>query len=337
MTTRLFRFASVIAAFVLAAAPGPAAQGPIRVRLGTVVPKGSAWDESLQRIRVEWQRISNKSVQVPVLAGFTDEIDLVEKVRQGSLEAAGLSSVGLSHIDEGVACLQVPLMLQSYAELDHVRAGMAERLEKRIEAKGFKVLNWADGGWVHTFATRPVRTPDDLRKLKLFTSAGDPKTERLFEELGFNVVPLTMADMMLQLNTSALDAITTVPLFAMLQESYRLAPYMTDLAWTPLVGGTIIDLRAWNRIPAAIRPALVDAARAAGDTLRPRIRSLGDGAVPEMQKKGLKVVTLDAAQRAAWQKAAEGAYDKLRGRYCPADLFDEALRLRNEFRRSGAK
>lgn len=51
-----------------------------------------------------------------------------------------------------------------------------------------------------------------------------------------------------------------------------------------------------------------------------------------MEKRGLNVVTLDEAELALWRSEAERAYPKLRGDYAPADLFDEVVRLRDEFR-----
>jgi TRAP-type C4-dicarboxylate transport system substrate-binding protein len=339
MTLRFVRLAIVLATFTIGTMPALRAQGkPLTIRLGTVVPKDSLWDQTLQHVRQEWRRISSQSVEITVYpgGGLGDEIEMVKKVRLGSIQAVALSSVGLAHIDEGVSCLQVPLMLRSYAELDYVRDRIAARLEQRIEAKGFKVLNWADGGWVHTFSKQPARTPDELRAMKLFTSAGDPETEKLFKGFGFHVVPLSMSNMMLSLQTNMIDAFSTVPLFAQLQGSFAQAPYMSDLMWTPLVGGTVISKAVWDQIPASYRPAMLDAARDAGTKLRPNIRAQGDSAIVEMQKRGLKVVKLDPAAQAAWQSVVEGAYPKLRGQYCPADLFDEVLRLRDDLRRSGA-
>jgi hypothetical protein len=55
----------------------------------------------------------------------------VQKARNGILDAVGLSSVGLSRIDSGVSCLQVPMMLESYAELDYVRDAVAKDLERQ--------------------------------------------------------------------------------------------------------------------------------------------------------------------------------------------------------------
>lgn len=51
-----------------------------------------------------------------------------------------------------------------------------------------------------------------------------------------------------------------------------------------------------------------------------------------MQKRGLQVVKLDAPTTAKWRAEAEAGYPKLRGRVIPADLFDEVVKLRKEFR-----
>lgn len=312
------------------------AQEPVRVRLGTVVPVGSLWEESLQYLRQEWTRISNGTVKVTIHAGgvLGDESEMVRQITQGRIQAVGLSSVGLSRIDDGVACLQVPMMFRSYDELDYVRDRLAATLERRIEAKGFKVLNWADGGWVYVFSKKPVRTPEDLKTLKLFTSAGDPDTERLYKKFGFRVVPLSMADLNQSLNTGLIEAFATVPLFAQLEGTYRLAPHMLEVRWTPLIGGTVISRSVWESLPASWRPAMFEAARASGGKLRGSIRKLGDDAIVEMEKRGLRLVRADAATEAAWQAAAEVTYQDLRGPYCPADLFDDVRRLRDEFRKA---
>jgi TRAP-type C4-dicarboxylate transport system substrate-binding protein len=223
-------------------------------------------------------------------------------------------------------------MLQSYEELDYVRDRLAPELERRIGAKGFKVLHWADGGWVYAFSKRPARTPDDLRRTRLFTSAGDPVTEALYKDLGFRAIPLSAVDMIPMLQAGTIDAFAIVPLFAQVQNLFKLAPHMTNVKWTPLVGGTVITEKAWARLPEAHRGALLDAARERGDQLRIEIRKQDRLAIQEMQKRGLNVVDVDAATLRLWQTEAENAYPRLRGTYCPADIFDEVVRIRGEFR-----
>jgi TRAP-type C4-dicarboxylate transport system substrate-binding protein len=189
---------------------------------------------------------------------------------------------------------------------------------------------------VYAFTKRPARTPNDLRGMKMFTSAGDPETEALYKDFGFNVIPLSLADMITQLQTGGIDAFAMVPLFAQLQGSFMQAPNMTNVKWAPLVGGTVISLAAWNRLPEEQKPALLDAARKQGGRLRSEIRRMDEVAILEMGKRGLKVIDVDAATLGVWRAEAEKTYPKLRGRYCPADVFDRVMRLRDDYRRSRA-
>jgi TRAP-type C4-dicarboxylate transport system substrate-binding protein len=337
---RALRLAVLAAACVAGATLVGDARGTVRIRIGTIVPQGSLWHQTLQYIAQDWRRIVGPDLNIVIQPGgqLGDETELVRKARTGMIDAVGLSSVGLSRIDESVSCLQVPMLLSSYEELDYVREQIASELERRIEGKGFKVLHWADGGWVYLFSRSGATTPDDLRAMRLFTSVGDPETEKLYKEMGFKVVPMAATDLIPQIQTGKLDAFAMPPLFVQVQQLFRLAPNMTNVRWTPLVGGTVITLDAWKRLPATHHDALLQAARKAGERLRPEIRRMGEASVHEMQKRGLKVIEVDARVRALWQKEAESAYPRLRGRACSADVFDKVVRLRDEFRaKAGTK
>jgi TRAP-type C4-dicarboxylate transport system substrate-binding protein len=223
-------------------------------------------------------------------------------------------------------------MFDSYEELDYVRDRLAPQLERMIEQKGFKILNWADAGWVRFFTKRPASTLDDIRGMKLLTSAGDPETEELYKDFGFQVVPLPYTEVLTALQTGMIEAVQGPPLYAMVEQWFGLATHMTEVKWAPLVGATVISNRAWEGIPANMRPQLLEAARSAGRRLLPEIRQLNEDAIPAMTKRGLNVVRPDSAALASWFAEAKDAYPKLRGRYVSADLFDEVERLRNEFR-----
>ena len=257
---------------------------------------------------------------------------MIRKMRIGQLQAVAVSGNGLSRIEPAVSCLQIPLMLDSYEELDYVRDHLAPQLEGMFEQKGFKILNWADAGWVRFFTKQPAYTLDDIRKMKLLTSAGDPQTEELYKDFGFQVVPLPYTEVLTALQTGLVEAVQGPPLYAMVEQWFGLATNMTEIKWAPLVGATVIGKRAWERIPSDLRPEMLEAARAAGRRILTEIRHVNKNAVPAMIKRGLKVVHPDSAKLASWLFEAKDAYPKLRGRYAPADLFDEVERLRNEFR-----
>ena len=307
------------------------AQRGLRINLGTVAPPNSAWHEILQQMQQDWQKISGGRVQLRVYPGGSlgDDSEMLRKVRIGQLQAVAMTGIGLALIDGGVDALHIPMLFESYAELDHVRNAMAPKLERRLDGKGFTVLNWSDGGWAQFFTKQPAKTLDDIRKQKLWISAGDAKTERLYKQFGMQVVPLPLSEVATGLQSGLIEAVTVPPLYAMLDGTFQRAGYMTDLKWAPVIAGTVIAKQAWEKIPADMRPKLAEASVRAGDATRSRIRKLGEDAVTQMKQRGLNVVATD---RAVWKKEVEEGYPKLRGVLAPADLFDEAIRLRDQFR-----
>ncbi len=332
------RLKFAIAAFALlgvAAFPAPlSAQRQTRIRIGTVAPEGSLWHEILQEMAQEWQAISDGRISVTIYTGGLagDENEMLQKIRRGNLSGIGLSGTGLALADTGVSALHIPMLISSYEELDYIRDRLEPRLEARLEEKNLVVLNWSDVGWVHFFTQERAETLDDLRQMQLFIYAGDAETEELYREFGFQPIPSELTSLITDLETGRVNAFDMPPLFALSGQSFGAIRYMTPVKWSPLVGATVIDKRVWESLPADLRPQLLDAARAAGDGLRDQIRALGDKAVSEMQARGLQVVEWTDMLEAAWRREAEASYPQLRGRIIPVDLFDEAVRLRDEFR-----
>ena len=331
---RQLLFALIATAAVLGwplGAPEARQEDPIHIMVGTVVPTGTAWEETLRYMQQEWQKVLGPRLKMTIRADSTlgDETALAMKLRAGQVHIIGVSSTGLSRIDPIVNCLQIPFMFDSWEELDYVHERVSPRLEKVIESRGYKVLHWADGGWVYPFSNVPAPTPDAIRKLRLFTASGDPTTESLYQSLGFNIVVLPLTDVPLQLQRGQLDAVPIVPLFALTKRFHERLNHMTNIRWLPLVGATIISAAAWERLPAEHRPALARAGRAAGVRLRPSIRKTDADSIKEMQVRGLKVI---AADQAAWRADAEKAWGKLEGSYCQADVFAEVRRIRAEYR-----
>jgi TRAP-type C4-dicarboxylate transport system substrate-binding protein len=333
------RIPAFVALTAFAAAGPAAASPPVIIKMGTSAPEGSSWHQIFKEMGEKWKQVPGGGVTLRIYPGgvLGDEPDLVRKMRVGQIQAAALTSVGLSDIDESVAALSVPMMFRSYDELDLVRERLRPALEKRLAEKDFVVLNWGDAGWVMFFAKEPFRTPDDVRKMKLFVWAGDNDAVDLWKASGFHPIPLASTDILPGLQSGLINAFDTTPLLALASQWFGLAPHLLDLKWAPLVGATVVSRKAWDRVPAPARPVLLKAAAEAGERLKGEIRSANDRAIEAMQKRGLKIMPVTPETEAAWRRAAEGAYPKIRGPIVPAKVFDEALRLRDEYRSTAGK
>ena len=313
-----------------------AAEQGVVIKLGTGAPDGSSWHQILKAMGEKWRQASGGVVTLRIYPGgvLGDEPDVVRKMRVGQIQAAAVTAVGLSDIDAAVAAFQIPMMFRSYEELDYVRERLKPTLEKRLDEKGFVVLNWGDAGWVMFFAKEPFARPDDLKKMKLFVWAGDNHAIDLWKAAGFHPVPLASTDILPGLQTGLINAFDTTPLLAVASQWFGLAPHMLDLKWAPLVGATVMTKKAWEKIPAASRDAILKAAAEAGERLKGEIRAANDEAIEAMKKRGLVVRPASSEVEAEWLKAAEAVYPKIRGTIVPAEMFDEVRRLRDEHRAS---
>lgn len=324
----------ILAGFLLCAAT-VSAQTTL-IRLGTLVPRDSRWYEILVKMGEDWKKASNGKVELRIYPGGEqgDEPEMVQKVRIKKLQAVALSGAGLSGIDAAVSALQVPMLLNSYEELDYVRDHISARLEKGLADRGFIVLNWGDAGWVHFFTKKPATRPNDIREMKLCVLQGDNSTFGLYQQYGFHPVALAATDIFTGLQTGLVDAIQSPPLFVLSNQWFAGAKNMLDINFAQLVGATLVARDTWNKIPAPVQKQLMASARTAGVALREEIRKAEANSIPLMQQFGLNVVHPDAEAVGEWRKLAESIYPKLKGTMVPPDLFDEVVRLRDEYRKA---
>jgi TRAP-type C4-dicarboxylate transport system substrate-binding protein len=320
-------------ALLVAATVATQASAQIVIKLGTIAPEGSVWSDALQRIAQGWREASAGKVELRIYAGgvLGGEDELVRKMQRRVIDAVTLSGSGLPTLDVSFDCLNMPLLFQSTDDLDYVRDRLSPEIERRLEKKGFLVLNWAIAGWVHIFSREPIRVPADLRRQRFWMTSGYPELEKVYKDFGMKVVPLPTTEMLTSLQTGLIDATAAPPLFALLDRSFQVANHMLDLNWGALNAATVVNAQVWARIPADLRPRLVEIARQQGVAMRDVGRKAGDDAVREMKKRGLTVVELTESERALWRTEAEKAWPGLRGTFCPADLYDEVMRHEQQF------
>jgi TRAP-type C4-dicarboxylate transport system substrate-binding protein len=339
-SSRACRFLALSLVSLLAAPAVASGAESTRIRLATIAPKDTSFHKSLLRMGEAWRDASGGKVS---LVTFTDgtmggEADMVRRMRVGQIQAAMLTVAGLMLIDDSVSGLQnMPLMFQSLEELDFVRERLRASLEKKLLDKGFVVLFWADAGWVQFFSKRPARQPEECRKMKTFVWAGHQRSIDLMKSLGLDVVPLEFTDTLIGLQTGLIEAVPTIPTYALAGQYYSQTKYMLRLNWVPLVGATVVTKKAWDAVPEGSRAALLQAAEEAGAEIRKRGREENEEAIAAMQKRGLQVHELKPEELVEWRKYAESVHPRIRGEVVPADMFDEVQQLLKEYRASGGK
>lgn len=311
----------------------------VLIKLGTLAPEGSVWYKAMRQMGDDWAAASGGRVKLKIYPGGVsgNEGAIVRKMRINQLQAGMITVTGLIDIERSSLSLQAPMAISSYDELDYIREKMAPTFNKRIEDKGFKVLNWGDAGWVYFFTKTPVTTPAQLKQVKLFSWEGDPPATEAFSKAGLKPVTIAVTDMLPSLQTNLIEGFPETALAALSFQWFGLAKNMLDLKWAPMVGATVISAKAWEKIPADLQPKLLAIAQKSGNDLKSQVRKLDEDAIGAMKKLGLQVNA--PANLAEWKNFADSFYPLMRGSVMTADTLDQVLALHREYLKThpGAK
>ena len=302
------------------------------IKMATLAPEGTDWHGALVKMGQRWKEATNGQIILRIYPGGVvgDERDMIRKMRIGQIQAAAITTEGLSELNPDVFAFIIPLLFDDYDDVDWIRERISDDLVAGIEKNGFKLLYWADVGWAYWFTREPIKYPEDLKKMRIFTWAGDFKTAELWKRGGFHPIPLASIDVLSGLQTGLIDAVGTNPLVALSMQWFGVANHMMDMKWGLLTAATIIDKRVWDRISPENQEIMLKIAKEVGAEHQAQNRFKDQEAIDVMKKHGLIVYHPTEKELAYWHKYIRSWYPNIRGSFVPEEMFDKVIELKNE-------
>jgi TRAP-type C4-dicarboxylate transport system substrate-binding protein len=307
----------------------------LTIKLGSLMPAGSPWDLVLRKLAREWSSLSGGEVETIVYSGgvIGDEDGMVRKMRIGQIHAAGLTIKGVNRIVPGILAVAAPMLYRDDAELDYAFTRMRPVLDAQVEAHGYTVLLWTNVGWVQFLASRPVVRPDDLRGLKMWVWSGDPEEERAWRSEGFQPVVRAATEIMVGLQSRAIQAIAANPVVAAGYQWFTSIPHLSELDWAPFLGAVVIKTETWQKIPERFREPFRARARDAEVELTAAVAEANSAAIAVMRKYGLQTHAVPEAAREEWQAVADHGFGALIGKTFDPATYELARSYVAEYRR----
>ena len=129
--------------------------------MATLAPVGSPWHNLLLEMGQKWRDATNGEVILRIYPGGVagDERDMIRKIRIGQLHAAAVTIEGLTEISRDMSVFYIPMMVDSFEELDAIRDPLMPELEQGLADGEFRLLAWADVGWAYWFTRKPMYRP----------------------------------------------------------------------------------------------------------------------------------------------------------------------------------
>lgn len=276
----------------------------VTLKVGTLFPKASPWGQIL----TTWAKAVNEKsggrleLQIFFNGSQGDEAAMVAKMKSGALDGAGVSAVGLGKIYKPILALQMPGLFPSWAKLDSARNALKTEFEAGMTEAGFTHVGWGDVGADRIYSKGfAVRSPQDFRGKKPFTWRDNDISTAFFQMVGgVSAIPLSMPEVLPQLNTGGVNAVVSSASWVeQLQWASKLDTVRTDVV-SFAIGAIVFKADKLNALPTDLKAVLMDTGKVATNALTKRIRSEDDAAFGRAKTK-MTVVTLSAAEQEAWK------------------------------------
>lgn len=290
-------------------------------KLSTVVGKPFPWGIAGERwaelVKEKTQgRINIKMYPGTSLVGG-DQTKEFTAIRQGAIDLSIGSTINWSPQVKELNLFSMPFLMPDYKAIDALTQGeVGKDLFKILAGKDVVPLAWGENGFRElTNSKRPIRSPDDLKGLKIRV-VGSPLFLDTFSALGANPTQMSWADAVPALSSGAVDGqenpltiFTVAKLHAAAnQKNLTIWGYVAD----PLI--FVVNKEVWKSWKPEdqkfVSEAAVQAAKENIDAARKGLIPPDDTTIKEVQGLGVNVIRLTDAEKAAFQKATKEVYDK---------------------------
>jgi TRAP-type C4-dicarboxylate transport system substrate-binding protein len=300
------------------------------IKIGTLAPAASPWGQVFKIWAEAVKKRSNEAVELQFFWNGQqgDEGAMVGKMKDGQLDGAAVTAVGLGKIHKPILALQIPGLFTTWSKLDAARDAMKGDFEKGVSDAGFSLLGWGDVGAAHVMSKGfPVKSPDDIKGKKPYMWRDDAIQPILFQVIGgITPVPLNIPEVLPNLNTGAVDIVIAPALAAeQLQWSSKLDTIVSDVAGMA-IGALVLSSKRLASLSEENRNIITETGRFAATALTKRIRTEDDAAFARMKGK-MTVVDLSGDERGKWDSVFRQTRDRLKQGTFSADLVNKLEQL----------
>ncbi|MFH2203177.1 MAG: TRAP transporter substrate-binding protein DctP [Elusimicrobiota bacterium] len=309
--------------------------GAAQIKFATMAPEGTDAMQVLREIDAEVQKETGGKLKFKFYSGGRqgEEKDVVRKIRFGQLHAGGFTGVGLGEIAPEVRILDAPWLLRDHEEVDHIYDKFSQYFEEAFRAKDYILLGWTEVGFIHVFSNTPVRSAQDMKKLKIWVWEGDPIAEAAFKVMGVHPIPLAVADVNTSLETGLIDAVYAAPYYAIALQWHEKTKYVYSVTMANASGAVLLSKKFFDRLPKDQQDILQRVSKKHLQRLNHKIREQNTTALVTLKKQGLKVTEpATPKELKAYEEAGREARRTLVGRLYSQDILDLVENALQDFR-----
>jgi len=242
------------------------------------------------------------------------ERDMIEGLQIGSLDVVITSTGPLGNFVPEVFALDLPFLFRDYDHARHTLDGeIGQELLAKIGENSLVGLAWSENGFRHvTNSQRPVRTPADLKGLKLRTMENKVHMAA-FTDMGASPTPMAFPELFAALQQGVVDGqenpvtVISASKFWEVQKYVSLTGHVYSpaivLASPALFDGLSDEQKGW----------FMEAGKASAAATRAEVNRLEEVGVALLRENGMEVIT--DIDKAPFAELAKGSYSVYTDQY----------------------
>lgn len=311
----LSRLPALLAGLALAALAWPGAAQTLNLRFATLAPDTFPYVDGMKKFKEVVEARSNGEIRVSLhtAGSLGAEREINEAILEGTIHL-GIGAGAMANLAPIYNIVQIPFLIQGQKHMAAVADGpVGAELARRIEQQaGFRVLGWwSTGDSAIETTTRPVRTPDDMKGLKIRVIE-NPALIDTMRALGANPTPMPFPEVYTGLKQGVVDGAHLDVVLVHASKAFEVIKYMTDWEQVTFLSEprpVIMKASFFDGLPKkhqdAIRAAMAEATAHERAVFIDRMKTIRG----ILQKSGIQINEVDKAAFLArvqpvWQKYA---------------------------------
>ncbi|MFP5457561.1 MAG: TRAP transporter substrate-binding protein [Bacteriovoracia bacterium] len=287
---------------------------PLAVKFATIAPQGTPWADSLEDIKTRVGAESKNQIKVKTFLGgqLGGELEILQKVRRGQVEGAGLTCGAMSAVIPELDVLEIPFLFESSEEADFVLDNyLLAPFQKLFAQKGFVLLTWAENGWRSIgHKTKLIKTPADLKGVKIRSQ--ESKVHLAYwKRLGAAAQAIAVPEVLPALQTGVVEAFDNTPLFTLAAEWQTAIKHYTVTDHIYQAAVVVYSQKFFDKLKPEQKKILMLDGNGQAKLIRSNVRKLGDSLIEVLKESGVQVATLSASEKEAFKKSAAGLADEM--------------------------
>jgi len=293
----------------------PDVDAPVELKLGHLAAEAHPLHAATVHLKEYVEEATDGMVRIELFPASVlgGQSEMLEQTVIGSLEMVTIGAGPAAEYVPEFNAFALPFAFDDWRHYYRVMddAEVEQHLSAESARSGLQYINnWDWGPRVVTNSVREIRTPGDMRGMKIRVPDEIDKV-LLFSEVGADPTPIPFPELYSSLQTGVVDAQENPVSTVYHQGLFEVQDYVTIT--NHVLGHTtlFVNQDVWDSLTAQAQQAITEGANQARGLMRELMQEEYDEALEGLRNEGMQVTELSADELQAWRDAGSRVWPQM--------------------------